>query len=162
MTVKEYNQCVELYSDRVFRFIYKNTRDRDDADDVVQNAFEILWKNHERVEFEKCRSYLFTVAYHNFIDNVRKMKRITRMEEHHEDLMEAPDRSYKGVKEIVDEALSKLPEIQKNVVLLRDYEGYDYAEIGNITGLSESQVKVYIFRARQFLKNYIGAIETVI
>ena len=76
--------------------------------------------------------------------------------------MEAPDRSYKGVKEIVDEALSKLPEIQKNVVLLRDYEGYDYAEIGNITGLSESQVKVYIFRARHTLKDYLVGVERVI
>jgi RNA polymerase sigma-70 factor (ECF subfamily) len=48
------------------------------------------------------------------------------------------------------------------VLLLRDYEGYDYAEIGQITGLNESQVKVYIFRARTFLKNYIGKIEAVI
>ena len=63
---------------------------------------------------------------------------------------------------VVDEALSKLPEIQKNVVLLRDYEGYDYAEIGNITGLSESQVKVYIFRARQTLKDYLVGVEKVI
>lgn len=115
MTVKEYNQCVELYSDRVFRFIYKEARDRDDANDVVQNAFEVLWRNHEKVEFEKSRSYLFTVAYHNFIDGIRKMKRITRMEEHHEDLQEAPDRSYKGIKEVVDQALSKLPEIQKQL-----------------------------------------------
>ena len=162
MTVKEYNQSVELYSDRVFRFIYKNTRDRDDANDVVQNAFEILWKNHERIEFEKCRSYLFTVAYHNFIDGVRKMKRITRMEEHHEEMQAAPDRSYKGVNEILEQALNKLPQIQKDVVLLRDYEGYDYEEIGKITGLNESQVKVYIFRARQTLKEYLVGVEKVI
>jgi RNA polymerase sigma-70 factor (ECF subfamily) len=46
--------------------------------------------------------------------------------------------------------------------MLRDYEGYSYEEIASITGLTESQVKVYIFRARMFLKNYIGSIETVI
>ncbi|HPS13853.1 MAG TPA: sigma factor-like helix-turn-helix DNA-binding protein, partial [Prolixibacteraceae bacterium] len=44
----------------------------------------------------------------------------------------------------------------------RDYEGYSYEEIGDITGLNESQVKVYIYRARVFLKNYIGQIERVI
>jgi len=55
-----------------------------------------------------------------------------------------------------------LPEIQRSVVLLRDYEGYSYNEIAEITGLSESQVKVYIFRARTFLKNYIGSLEIVI
>ena len=67
-----------------------------------------------------------------------------------------------GLKEILNMGLEQLPEIQKTVLLLRDYEGYDYQEIGDITNLTESQVKVYIFRARTFLKNYIGKIETVI
>ena len=71
-------------------------------------------------------------------------------------------RQYSDLKEILNEALEKLPEIQKSVVLLRDYEGYNYTEIGEITGLKESQVKVYIFRARKFLKEYIGAMENVI
>ena len=72
------------------------------------------------------------------------------------------DKQYSDLKEILNEALSRLPEIQKTVILLRDYEGYDYAEIGEITNLTESQVKVYIFRARTFLKNYIGKMEVVI
>jgi len=66
------------------------------------------------------------------------------------------------MKQIIDRAMDKLPEIQKTVIMLRDYEGYDYAEIGNITGLNESQVKVYIFRGRQTLKNYILKLENVI
>ena len=69
---------------------------------------------------------------------------------------------YSDLKEILNRGLDQLPEIQKTVLLLRDYEGYDYAEIGSITNLNESQVKVYIFRARTFLKNYIGKQEVVI
>jgi RNA polymerase sigma-70 factor (ECF subfamily) len=64
--------------------------------------------------------------------------------------------------EILNRGLSELSEIQRNVVLLRDYEGYSYQEIGEMTDLSEQQVKVYIFRARKFLKEYIGTIEAVI
>jgi RNA polymerase sigma-70 factor (ECF subfamily) len=45
---------------------------------------------------------------------------------------------------------------------LRDYEGYSYEEIGKITGLNESQVKVYIYRARLNLKEYIGSLENVV
>jgi len=45
---------------------------------------------------------------------------------------------------------------------LRDYEGYDYKEIGEIANLSMSQVKVYIFRARKALKDYLVSIEKVI
>ncbi|MFN3343931.1 MAG: RNA polymerase sigma factor, partial [Flavobacteriales bacterium] len=69
---------------------------------------------------------------------------------------------YSDLKEILNEALQKLPEIQRSVVMLRDYEGYNYEEIGEITNLNESQVKVYIFRARKFLKEYIGSMEAVI
>jgi RNA polymerase sigma-70 factor (ECF subfamily) len=64
--------------------------------------------------------------------------------------------------EILNKGLNELSEIQRNVVLLRDYEGYSYEEIGEMTDLSEQQVKVYIFRARKFLKEYIGTIEAVI
>jgi RNA polymerase sigma-70 factor (ECF subfamily) len=63
---------------------------------------------------------------------------------------------------ILHEALDKLPVIQKTVVLLRDYEGYNYAEIAEITALNESQVKVYIFRARQTLKSYLKQIDLVV
>jgi len=66
------------------------------------------------------------------------------------------------VTERVNEAVGKLPEIQRIVITLRDYEGYSYQEIGEITGLGESQVKVYIYRARLFLKNYIGKIDVLI
>jgi RNA polymerase sigma-70 factor (ECF subfamily) len=46
--------------------------------------------------------------------------------------------------------------------MLRDYEGYSYQEIATITGLSESQVKVYIYRARIFLREYLVSVETVV
>jgi RNA polymerase sigma-70 factor (ECF subfamily) len=69
---------------------------------------------------------------------------------------------YSDLGEILRQAVDQLPDIQRSVVLLRDYEGYSYEEIGEITGLNESQVKVYIYRARLFLKKYIGSLETVI
>jgi len=69
---------------------------------------------------------------------------------------------YNDLKEILKVALEKLPEIQKSVIMLRDYEGYSYQEIGEITQLNESQVKVYIFRARKTLRNYLGKLENVI
>ena len=64
--------------------------------------------------------------------------------------------SYSDLKYWLDKAMETLPEIQRSVVLLRDYEGYSYEEIGEILDLSESQVKVYIYRARVALKKFIG------
>ena len=64
--------------------------------------------------------------------------------------------------EILEFALNKLPPIQKTVVLLRDYENYSYKEIAEITSLSETQVKVYIFRARNFMKDFIRKPELIL
>jgi RNA polymerase sigma-70 factor (ECF subfamily) len=72
------------------------------------------------------------------------------------------ENSYSDLQEILDEALSRLPEVQRAVVLLRDYEGYAYKEIADMTGLNETQVKVYIYRARTALKDYLVAVENVV
>jgi RNA polymerase sigma-70 factor (ECF subfamily) len=107
---------------------------------------------------------MFTTAYRTMIDMFRREKKQTRMDESEfaESLSHSHTKQYSDLKEILEEAVDKLPEVQRMVLMLRDYEGYSYKEIGEITNLGESQVKVYIFRARSFLKNYIGSIEKVI
>ena len=69
---------------------------------------------------------------------------------------------YTDLNEILHKALDHLSEQQKISVMLRDYEGYNYKEIGEIMGLSEAQVKINIYRGRVALKNFIGKIETVL
>jgi len=161
MTTEEYNKTVDLYSDSVYRFILKNIRHKEKARDIVQDSFEKLWLNVAKVEFQKSRSYLFTVAYRRMIDVIRKEKQMTSYEGSHENhkisFQNSPD-----LEEILEKAISLLPEDQRSVVMLRDYEGYSYSEIEEITGLSEAQVKVYIYRARLFLKNYIGKISVLV
>ena len=160
MTEKEYNQCVNEYADNVFRFILKNLRHEEDARDVVQSAFEKMWINRADVDNSKCKSYLFTVAYHQMIDHIRKSKRITLKEEFKEE-SRIYDKPVQNTKKILEQALGRLPETQRSLVLLKDYEGYSYEEIGKITGLNESQVKVYLYRARVQLKNYLVSPENV-
>lgn len=161
MNSKEYNQSVDLYSDNVYRFILKNIRDEERARDIVQDSYEKLWRNAENVNSEKVKSYLFTTAYHTMVDVIRKEKRHTSIEDYQlpED---THDEQYSDLSEVLNEAIKRLPEIQRTVILLRDYEGYSYKEIGEVTSLSEAQVKVYIYRARVFLKSYIGKMELVI
>jgi len=160
MTEREYNECVNTYADNVFRFIVKNLKHEEDARDVVQTAFEKMWRNREDIDAAKCKSYLFTVAYHQMIDHIRKNKRIQLREEFGEEL-KIQDRPAHNMKKVLEEALSRLSETQRSLVLLKDYEGYSYEEIGKITGLNESQVKVYLHRARVQLKNYLVKPENV-
>ena len=161
MTDKEYNQCVTTYADNVYRFILKNLRHEEDARDVVQSAFEKMWINRQDVDNSKCKSYLFTVAYHQMIDHLRKAKRVQLREEFNEETR-ITNRPMNNAKKMLEEALGRLSERHRSLVLLKDYEGYSYEEIGQITGLNESQVKVYLHRARIQLKNYLVSRENVL
>ena len=137
-------------------------RDEDEARDVVQDTFEKVWLKASEVSFEKAKSYLFTTAYRIMLERIRKKK---RQEPIDTSLRLVPSTSKDpefDLRRVLNEAIAKLPEDQRSVVMLRDYEGYSYEEIGQITGLNESQVKVYIFRARVFLKNYLVSAEVVL
>jgi RNA polymerase sigma-70 factor (ECF subfamily) len=151
MTEKEYNNCVNLYADNVFRFIVKNLQHKEDAKDVVQTAFEKLWKNRDTVEVEKCKSYLFTIAYNQMIDHIRKNKRIQLQDDFKENAKIGFQKNGE-LHKLLMQAVNKLNETQRSLIMLKDYEGYNYEEIGMITGLNESQVKVYLHRARIILK----------
>ena len=161
MTEHQYNESVNLYADNVFRFIVKNLQHEEDARDIVQTAFEKMWRNRDMVENGKSKSYLFTVAYNQMIDHIRKNKRIRLTEEFSETSMGVSHHSSKNVKETIQKALDRLNETQRSLVMLKDYEGYNYEEIGVITGLTESQVKVYLHRARLAIRNYLVSAENV-
>ena len=161
MTTKEYNQSVEKYADNIYRFVVKHLKNRDVAQDVVQDTFAKVWIKRETISFEKVRSYLFTTAHHTLIDTLRKEKYKDQVEAIDKVKTQSPIKNM-DLQKILHDALDQLPEIQRTVVLLRDYEGYSYEEIGEITELKESQVKVYIFRARKKLKQILISLEVVL
>lgn len=161
MTLSEYNTAVDTHADGIYRFALKHLRDEDVAKDVVQESFARLWQKVEEVDGGKAKSYLFTTAHHILVDTVRKGSRSTRMEEHHEE-MQWTSQSQPDLKAVLDAGLATLPDIQRSVVLLRDLEGYAYEEIAELTGLNLTQVKVYIYRGRTALKEYIGKLEIVL
>jgi len=159
MTANEYNECVDRYADGIYRFVLKMSANDSDAKDTVQNTFEKLWKRYDQVAFSTAKSFLFTTAYRDWIDQTRKVKRM-----YFSDVLPdkgAMDKKQEGFeqKELIEKAFTQISEIQKCVILLRDYEGYSYEEIADITGLNLSQVKVYIFRGRKKLQGAISSLQ---
>lgn len=160
MELRDYNACVQQWADALFRFACKCTGNEEDARDVVQNSFEVLWKKRTDVTAEKAKAFLFQVAYNQGVDNYRRQSRMVYKEE------EIHEGSYThtqaGLKKVLDRALHRLDEQARALVLLKDYEGYRYEEIAQITGLTETQVKVYLHRARKTLKEYLVRVENII
>ncbi len=160
MELNDYNTCVREWSDAVFRFACKCTGNPEDARDVVQNSFAVLWQKKEDVVPAKAKSFLFQVAYRQSIDLYRKQNRMSYKEEVEDARVVTTTNT--DLKKVLDRALSKLDEQSRALVLLKDYEGYNYNEIAQITGLSDSQVKVYLHRARKTLKDYLVSVEHII
>lgn len=159
MDKKDYNNAVKEFSDGLYRFAIKLCKDESSAQDLVQDAYEKVWIKKDTIQAEKVKSYLFRTVYNKFLDG-KKKNRVISIDEYHTE--PAFHQETSDLKEVLNKALSTLPEKQKSAILLRDYEGYSYDEIGEILALNASQVKVYIYRARKQLQKHIGKLEAVI
>lgn len=162
MKRREYNIIVSEHSNNLYGYAIRFLRNKEDARDIVQDVFEKLWIHRKNVEFAKAKSWMFTTAHNAMINFSNRKGRVILSDE-----MESYDKgaivpnSFES-NQVVERAVSILPPVQKSVILLRDLEGYSYKEIADILELSDSQVKVYLFRARKKIKKQLkGMIELV-
>ena len=120
MTKDEYNKCVQHFSDGLFRFVLSNIRNREMAEDIVQESFTKVWEKRDSIPQEKAKSYLFTTAYHTLVDQTRRKDYSAFVSEeavisYHERSGRTP---YPDVQEVLHKALATLPDVQdrKSVV----------------------------------------------
>lgn len=153
MTTKEYNHCVRHLGDDLYRFALRYANLSAAAEDAVQDVFADLWERRSEVESEGARGWLIRALYRRLVDMHRheEVVRNAQMEQ------EEAYRQHENfeLKDALAHALATLTEQQRMLVLLRDLEGYEYAEMAQMTGLSEQQVGVYLFRARKQLKKQL-------
>lgn len=153
MTTKEYNHCVRHLGDDLYRFALRYANLSAAAEDAVQDVFADLWERRSEVESEGAKGWLIRALYRRLVD-------MHRHDEVVRNAQVAQENEYRQhetfeLKDALAHALATLPEQQRMLVLLRDLEGYEYAEMAQITGLSEQQVGVYLFRARKQLKKQL-------
>jgi RNA polymerase sigma factor (sigma-70 family) len=162
LTRKEYNIAVKEFSGRLYGYALRYLKSAEDADDIVQDVFEKLWKNRKKIEVEKAKAWLFTCAHNALINLIKKNSRMSYTENNtSKDTAECHSREME-MKEVIEKSLAMLPPVQKSIVLLRDLEGYNYKEIGDMLELSEAQVKVYLFRARNKIKKQLNDLTVLI
>ncbi len=153
MTRTEYNDLVDTISDRLLRYALKLTKEYNWSQDLVQESFAKLWINRAKVTLDYVPAFLYKVLYNNIVDDKRKYKTT---------LLQAklPDKSGKysyefEYKDLIDKAFDVLEVKQKQIIMLRDWQGYSYKEIGEILEYNESLVKVQLFRARKKMRSII-------
>lgn len=157
ISVKEYKDAVREYTKNIFRFLYKSLKDKDATNDIVQDCYLKLWQNRNKVDKGKIKSWLFSVAHHAMINYLKAESRKIALDEHTNGQHVYQKHDF-DIKPIIEKALNTLPAIQKSILLLRDLEGYEYKEIAEILKITETQVKVYLFRARSKVKDSIKSL----
>lgn len=151
----------------LYRLALRITLSREEAEDVVQDTMIKVWNNRDRwQEIDSIEAYCLTICRNLSLDVLRKKdNQLQSIEE--EDVL-ASQQSTQNLQEaiiqkdrlqLIRQLVDALPEKQRSCMQLRDFEGKSYKEIATILNISEEQVKVNIFRARQTIKQRYQDIE---
>lgn len=148
--------------DKLFRLAWRITLNRDDAEDIVQDTMLRVWDVQEEwPKIQSMEAYCLTICRRLALDFVKRAanKNVSFNPEHHD--MPASQNSEQNEEvKLVRQAMNQLPEAQRTIMELRDMEEHSYAEIAELTEMTESQVKVYLHRARKKIKTIIEQIES--
>jgi RNA polymerase sigma factor (sigma-70 family) len=159
MNLESFQNRVLPVKNKLFRFAFKFLGDEDDAKDVVQEVFIRVWNGRDRMnEVQNWEAWCMRIARNISLDRIRSAngRQTHRIEESFD--VHQPGPTPQESTEVsesmrqISELIASLPEKQRQVIHLRDVEGYSYHEICDILELDMNQVKVNLFRARNTVR----------
>lgn len=146
--------------DKLFRLALRITLNREDAEDMVQDTLLKVWQQmQEDVPIDNIEAFALTICRNHSIDHIQLKQQQNvcfdaLVHDRPDNTPSAQEQMEQGERyRRVEQLLDSLPEKQRTAVQLRDIEGRSYREIAQIMDITESDVKVNIFRARQKLKD---------
>ena len=151
--------------DKIFRLALRITLSRAEAEDIVQDVLIKVWNRRDDLaEVDSIEAYSLTVCRNLSLDRLQRKENDnvnlddappTEGDDAPPDLQMIRNERIDNIKRLIE----RLPIPQRAAMQLRDMEGKTYKEISAITGQTEEQVKVNIFRARQYIRKQIEKIE---
>jgi RNA polymerase sigma-70 factor, ECF subfamily len=160
---KEYRQAIDQHRQRVYSLAHYSLRAKEDAEDVTQEVFIKLWQNWQKIDHNKLGGWLMRVAHNAVIDHVRKKKLLQDNVDQHAEVEEQlgtdsdeDEIDQQVFKSRLQQAIKSLDDPFRSIIIMRDIQGLSYADIQSSLDISESQVKVYLHRARRKLRDCEG------
>lgn len=151
-------------SDKLFRLALRITMNRAEAEDVVQDTLLKVWEHREEWEqINNLEAFAIATCRNRALDIMKRAGRnAEKLDEMAHFSSQTPQEQLEANEQIslVNRLMDDLPEVQRTIMLLRDIEGKTYQEIAQTLDISETQVKVYLHRARTKIKERIWTINT--
>ncbi len=165
MEIEEYKEKVLPTRDKLYRYAYFLLKNEEDAKDVVQDVLLKIWDDRHKRKFDNIEAWAITLIKNMAMDKLRRKKKNYSKEQ---DLLTLTDRAptpdqrhaTNHMYAHLQDQIQQLSEKQQNIFHLREIEGRSYQEISEALDLDISQVKVYLHRARKFLKDKLFKIES--
>ncbi len=160
MDSEQYNQFLSSQR-KLYRFALSLTKDVNDADDIYQESLMKLWQlKEEWANWQNFEAYAMRMVRNTFLNYYRKNNNRVHVALEH--ITEQPEPNDTDKEMVLTDLrmrfnamISKLPEVQRNILYLREIEEMEYKEIAEVLEITEAQVKVYLFRGRQYLKSKV-------
>ncbi len=159
MTEYEFDQFVISQSNRLFGFCFKIVGNSDDAKDILQDIFTVLWQRRDKVaDIQNVSAFVTTMARNKCIDYIRKNQAMAKQRNAME--LNAEPEATGGDNEeeklaLVHFAMKELPLLQQQVLLMRDFQGLEFVAIAEELNLSQENVRMTLSRARKKVKEII-------
>jgi RNA polymerase sigma-70 factor (ECF subfamily) len=158
--MRAFDEIYDLYSHKLFSFVFKILKDDDEAEDIVQEVFVKIWESREKLgDYKLLNSYIFTIAYNNSIDLIRKRINSSKYLEHlknssinQENTPFISELEYDELSIKMEKLISNLPERQQQVYLLHREKGLSYSEIAEQLGISKNTVENHMVKALKYLR----------
>lgn len=157
MTEKEYNDIIIPLRDKMFRFaraILITGNSSELAEDVVHDVLETLWRKRNNLdECKRVESFVMTSVKNKCYDLIRHDKARMNCDINYENINE--DSAQWDMRKILSSVLNTLPDRQREIIHLKDIEGYETYEISEIMSIGENNVRAILSRSRKELKKRI-------
>jgi RNA polymerase sigma factor (sigma-70 family) len=159
---EQFNNLFKIHSKDLYKFLYYKYGEENNPKDLVQEAFIKLWNNCSKVPAEKARSFLFTVANNQMLNELAKKKTVIRysQEKPKSYTNETPEFKLEESEYLnkLQNAIENLSDQQRVAFLLNRIEGKKHQEIAEILGISRKAVEKRIYTALDILREKIGDI----
>lgn len=156
MNDAHWQKLVDEYYDAIFRFALHMLADRSDAEDATQQTFLKAFRSLSQLQDEaKSRAWLYAIARNVSHDHLRSLKRIVR---HSLEIVhfEAHTSPVSPVGRELLAAIQRLPRMQREVFLLREWHDFSTHETAEALGIADGSVKSHLSRAKSALQKMIA------
>ncbi len=167
MNLETFQNSVFPVKNKLFRFAFRLLGNSEEAKDVVQEVFIKVWKGRDQLsEIQNLEAWCMRITKNLSLDRLRQQQRQATdsiekgFQVQHSDLSPLENIEINESMKRIGDLMAALPEKQRQVMHLRDIEGYSYNEICEILEIDMSQVKVNLFRARNAVREKLQKIDT--